>query len=179
MLTLFSFSAMEYVGLSIRHISCQYASVSVVTTTQVTSPVAYYRPDSTSWCIVIREPAYQWLMARGMCIICIYAVSISLGHILVLCPHGSDSRTCLYIRQIKWHDDYSKNGNCCFLCSIHFEDICAIQISYVAKISVWKAFSFRTNRQMACCNYYIPVSLMVFTVLYSLVISNLSSDNKI
>jgi hypothetical protein len=82
MSTLFPWSAMEYVCLSIRHISCQYASVSVVTTTQVTSPVAYYRPDSTSWCIVIREPAYQWLMARGMCIICIYAVSISLGHIL-------------------------------------------------------------------------------------------------
>ena len=41
-------------------------------------------------------------------------------------PHGSDSRACLYIRQTKWHDDYSENGNCCFLCRIHFEDICAI-----------------------------------------------------
>jgi hypothetical protein len=65
------------------------------------------------------------------------------------------------------------------LCRIHFEDICAIQISNGAKISVKKAFSFRTNRQMARCNYYFQVSLMVFTILYSLVISYLSSDNKI
>ena len=42
-----------------------------------------------------------------------------------------------------------------------------------------KLFSFRTNGQLAPCNYYFQVSLMVFMICYSLVISNLSSDNKI